>query len=169
MTVRRSVSSSRPGAVRGSGGFTLVELLVAVGLLTLTTGLVGSGIFQSFAVQRSWTDDMRATRDLRHAGSWFAADSFNAQTTDLSDGAPPSGDVTLTWSDPESAPHTSRYHVTGDSLIRTYDGAETVVARRVASAGFSLSANLLTLNLEVEAAGGTESMSHRNYFRMLSP
>ena len=147
----------------------MVELLVAVGILSLTTGLVGSGIFQSFAVQRSWSDDMRAARDLRHAGSWFAADSFNVQATDLTDGAPASDEVTLAWSDPESALHTARYRVTGDSLIRTYDGSDTVLARQVASAAFSLSANLLTLDLEVDVAGGTESMTHRNYLRMLGP
>ena len=167
--MQRSTSSSPRSTASGSGGFTIVELLVAVGILALTTGLVGSGIFQSFAVQRSWSDDMRATRDLRHTGSWFATDSLNAQTTDLADGAPPSGEVTLTWSDAESASHTARYRVTGDSLIRTYDGTDTVVARRVTSATFSLVAGLLILDIAVEAAGGTESMSHRNYLRMLGP
>ena len=167
--MQRSTSSSPRSTASGSGGFTIVELLVAVGILALTSGLVGSGIFQSLAVQRSWSDNMRATRDLRHTGSWFATDSFNAQTTDLADGAPPSGEVMLTWSDAESAFHTARYRVTGDSLIRTYDGADTVVARRVTSAAFSLVADLLILDIAVEAAGGTESMSHRNYLRMLGP
>ena len=153
---------------RASAGFTIVELLVAVGILTMSVGLVGSGMFQALSVERSWSDNVLATKGLRHAGSWFSSDAFNARTTDLFDGAPPSGEVSLSWSDAESSSHTVRYQVSGDNLVRTFDGVETVVARQVTSAAFSLAGQVLTLDLEVEAAqGSTETMSHRSYLRML--
>ena len=60
---------------------------MAVGILTLAMGLVGRGVFQVLSIQRFWRDDVVATRELRHAGSWFAGDALNAEAIDLADGA----------------------------------------------------------------------------------
>ena len=62
-----------------SSGFTLAETLVALSIMGLGMGLVGSGIFQSLVIERVWVDDVMATRDVRHAGSWLAGDAMNAQ------------------------------------------------------------------------------------------
>ena len=52
-TVKRLLEDSR--------GFTLVEVLVAVGLLIIVAGLVSSSTFQILSVQRTWQDDVLAT------------------------------------------------------------------------------------------------------------
>ena len=57
-------------AIYQSQGFTLVEVLVALGILSLAIGLAGSGLFQVFSFQTSFQDKTIATKDLRHAGSW---------------------------------------------------------------------------------------------------
>ena len=152
----------------GSRGFTLVEVLVTVGILTLTLGMVGGGLFQSLSIERSWRDDVLATRELRRAGSWFAGDALNAEATDLIDGGGPVTSVALTWTDETGASHTTAYSISGDNLIRDYDGLQLVVARRVVSLGISQSGGILTLNLVVRAEeGGTESSTLETYLRAL--
>ncbi|MEE9248456.1 MAG: prepilin-type N-terminal cleavage/methylation domain-containing protein [Dehalococcoidia bacterium] len=150
-----------------SPGFTLVEVVVSVGILSLAMGLVVGGLFQALGIQRFWFDDVVATKDLRHASSWFASDALTAESTDLVDGAPPAEPVTLTWIDDNDVPHTVTYSLVGSSLMRDFDGTQITLARRVVSAGFALSGKVLTFDLEVEAdRGGTESVSLQTYLRM---
>lgn len=156
------------GLLCDSTGFTLVEVLVAVGILTLAVGMVGGGVFQSGSVSGSWRSGAIAVKEWRDAQSWFSADALNAETTDLVNGSPLVDAVTLTWTDRDGVPHIVTYSLSGSDLIREYDGVETPVARRAVSVGFSLSGSVLTFDLEVEAGGGaTESTSLQTYLRML--
>lgn len=154
---------------RSSAGVTLVEAVVAIGILTMAVALVGTSIFQSLSIQRYWRDDVIATKEWRHAGSRFATDLFNAETIDLVDGAAPVSAVTFTWVDNAGNSHTATYSLVGDTLIRNVDGFQTTVARGVLSAGFSRNDRLVTFDLEVQAdLGKTESMSLQTYLRMLN-
>jgi prepilin-type N-terminal cleavage/methylation domain-containing protein len=88
--------------VSGPSGFTLVEVLVALGILAVAMGLIGNGFFQVFWFQTSFQDDVVATKDLRHAGSWFAGDALNAKDAVDDTGNPlvcasPATSVTLRW------------------------------------------------------------------------
>ena len=85
-----------------SRGFTLVESLMAVGIMTMMLGLVGGGIFQSLSIEKFWLDDVVATREVRHAESWYAGDAMNAEEVcasgaELAPGATSSGTVMLVW------------------------------------------------------------------------
>ncbi|MBF8268043.1 MAG: hypothetical protein HW388_1551 [Dehalococcoidia bacterium] len=152
----------------GRSGFTLVEVLVAVSILTMAVGMVGSGIFQSLSVQRSWQGKMVATKEWRRAHSWFVGDALNSETTNLVDGAPAADTVTLAWTGSDEVLHTATYRLSESGLVREFDGVETVVARKVVSAAFSLSGKLLTLDLEVETGGeAPESASLKTYLRLL--
>lgn len=149
-------------------GFTLLEVLVIVGIFTVVTGVVGRNVFQALSIQRFWREQVVATKELRHAGSIFAGDAVYAQTTSLVEGAPPVSSVTLDWTDRTGVPHTATYTLSGSILFRQYDGATISVARRVVNAGFSLSGRMLTFDLEVEAErGGTDSISHQVFLRRL--
>ena len=148
-------------AVYGTQGFTLVEVLVALGILSLAIGLAGSGLFQVFSFQTSYQDKVVATKDLRHAGSWFSGDALNAQAAVDGNGEPldcfsASDSVTLSWTDNDGAYHTSTYQDSGDSFQRAYDGRVNTLADHVVtdSVGFLHCGNLLTLELEVEADSG---------------
>ena len=86
--------------IRRSRGFTLVETLIAVSIMTMMLGLVGGGIFQSLSIERFWLDDVVATREVRHAESWFAGDAMNAEEVcaagaELAPGATSIGSVVL--------------------------------------------------------------------------
>ncbi|MBI4339820.1 MAG: prepilin-type N-terminal cleavage/methylation domain-containing protein [Chloroflexi bacterium] len=156
------------GTPKGASGFTLVEVLIAVGVFTTIAALVSSGVFQVLSLQRSWQDNAMATKDWRHSESWFARDALNAQTTDLADGAPPAGSVTLAWVDSSNEAHTAAYSLSGSSLERDLDGVTIEVARRVVSAEFSRSGKVVTLRLEVRAkADTTEVTTLQTYLRML--
>ena len=148
-------------AVYGTQGFTLVEVLVALGILSLAIALAGSGLFQVFSFQTSYQDKVVATKDLRHAGSWFSGDALNAQAAVDGNGEPldclsPSDSVTLSWTGNDGAYHSSTYQVSGDSFKRAYDGRVNTLADHVVtdSVGFLHCGNLLTLELEVEADSG---------------
>ena len=150
-----------------SPGFTLAEMLVGMSIMAVGIGLIGGGIFQALGVERYWFDDVVATKELRHAGSWFAGDAMNAETV-LIDGVPPGSRVTLTWTDSGSVPHTAIYSLSGSNLLRDLDGMQITLARRVVSADFSLSGKVLTFAMEVAAdRGGTESTSLQTYLRRL--
>lgn len=151
-----------------SRGFTLAELLVSVGILGVAVSLIGGGIFQALGISRYWVDDVVATKELRHAASWFSRDALNAQTTDLVDGALPVSSVTINWTDRNGIPHIASYSIVGDRLVRTYDGAGITVARKVVSAGFSRSQKTLKFTLTVNGSrGGTESNDLNVYARIL--
>ena len=86
--------------LRRSRGFTLVETLSAVSIMPMMLGLVGGGIFQSLSIERFWLDDVVATREVRHAESWFAGDAMNAEEVcaagvELAPGATSIGSVVL--------------------------------------------------------------------------
>ena len=152
----------------GQRGLTLVEVLVAVGILTTASGLVGGGVFQVLSVQGPWRAELVATKDLRNAAAWFGGDAANAEATDLLDTAPPVGSVSLSWTDGEGQPHTAYYSVSSGALVRDLDGAQTAVARSVASAQFSLAGRLLTTTIEIDTGGGaTQTQTSQTYLRNL--
>ncbi len=147
-----------------SRGFTLVEAVIALSILSLGVGLIGTTVFQVLAVQRFWQDDMIANKDTRHAASWFAEDALKATGTDLEDGNPASS-VILTL-DTENV----TYSLDGSDLVRELGvgGDRNVVAEEVVSVEFELSGEVLTFTLEVEASrGGTETLTLQNYLRLL--
>ncbi len=53
-------------------GFTLMEVAIATALLSLGISLVGTAVFQVLGAQGNWQDEVVATKDLRHVGSWFS-------------------------------------------------------------------------------------------------
>ena len=113
-------------SLTNSSGFTLVEMLVALSILSAVVGMVGNGFFQVLSIQRFWKDGTVATKDLRHAGSWFAGDALNA--TDVLDAGgvnrltcqpnPPVSQVTLNWTDALGAAQSAKYNHSGTTVVR---------------------------------------------------
>lgn len=151
-----------------SSGAALVELLVTIVIMVSITSLLTTSFSQVSSIRKPWRDELAATKDLRHAGSWLAGDAFNAQTTDLVDGNPSVSSVTLNWTDGGGLPHVSQYTVSGSRLVRDLDGEPIVVARQVVSVGFSISGSVITFDLEVAASDGTtKTTSLKTYLRAL--
>lgn len=164
--------------VVAASGFSLIEVLVALGIISLAVGLAGSGIFQVLSFERFWQDDMAATGDLRRAGSRFAGDALNAedavdslgQRVGCGPGAS-SSTVTLSWTDTTGSPHTATYSLSGGSLIRVFDGNQNKLARRVVanSLEVSLCQRMLIMDLEVKAGRNTtENIRLQTHLRKLT-
>jgi len=160
-----------------SAGFTLIEMAVALSVLSVVVALAGSGIFQIISFERFWREDLVATGELRGAGSRFAGDALNAE--DAKDslgvrvGCPPSessSSVSLSWSDTADGSHSASYRISEGSLVRNYDGKENELARRVVanSLQVSLCQRLLTLDMQVQAGrGAVEDIHLETYMRKL--
>ncbi len=141
-----------------SRGFTLPEVLVSMGILTVVMSTIGIALFQALDTQTGVVDDGLAINELRKGLSWFAKDVKMARSTDMVDGAPAVSSVTFTWTDEfqdAEVDHTSSYALVGDQLVRTYDGNAHTVARRVVSVAFSLSSRTVTAQFEIDAGAGT--------------
>ena len=154
-----------------SSGYTLVEVIVAIGILMAILGLFSGALFQVLSIQRFWRDDVIATKELRHAGSWFSGDALNAETVDLVGCTSPPSCVKLTWADATTSTitHLATYSLSVDNLVRDYDGIQTIVARDVLSADFSLSSKTLTFDLGVKGPKGEAATSTlRSFLRKLN-
>lgn len=169
------------GILRSSEGFTLIELLVSVTIMTVVVGIFGAGMFQVLSIQRFWTDDVKATREVRHAGSWFAGDALNATEVYDAGGSTrltctPSPDVeqiTLAWTDTSAVAHTAVYSIIGTELQRDYDsnGSPLILATGVVadSVSFTLCGNTLRMNVSIEAdRSTTDALDLITYVRKLS-
>ena len=158
---------------RDCGGFTLVEMLVSIGILSIVMATVGTGLFQSLKTQSGVVDDGTAINELRKGLSWFASDVKMAQTSTLIDLDPAVASVTFTWTDQfqdASVPHTSTYAVVGDELIRTYDSNSHAVARDVVSAEFSLNSRSVVVKVTVNSGPGvTRNLSVNTIMRSGPP
>ena len=155
-------------------------MLISVTILTVVTGIFGAAMFQVLSIQRFWTDDVKAVREVRHAGSWFSGDALNATNVLDAGGtrltctpSPPVEQVKLTWRDSSGNDHNSVYSVTGDELRRDFDdtGIELVMASRVVpgSISFTLCGNILRLTMNVLAdRDTTDTLDLLTYMRELS-
>jgi prepilin-type N-terminal cleavage/methylation domain-containing protein len=145
-----------------SNGFTLVEAAVALAILSMGVGLVGTSVFQVLSIQRFWQDDRFATKENRHAASWFAGDALKTTATDLTPGVEAT-QVTLTKDNGAVT-----YSQSGDTLVRQEGSYQNVIARNLVSVTFLLNGEVLTFTTEVEAANGnTETLSLQNYLRLV--
>jgi len=151
----------------GAAGFTLLETVVAMGLLSLAVGMIGPGVFQVLHFEQFWKDRVVATRDLRHAGSRFAGDVLGSKTTNLEDGVPVATvmltthlNYVITYSK-NLENELIRSHFDGDAT--TY---ESRLATRVESVEFLLSGNVVTMTLTVDTVGTeTRTMILRSTLR----
>jgi prepilin-type N-terminal cleavage/methylation domain-containing protein len=149
-------------------GFTLVEMLVGITLLSITMSTIGAGLFRALGTQSSVVDDGLAINELRKGLSWFAGDVKMATSTNLAIGGATSSSVTLSWKDQFNdvdITHTSTYDLVDDRLVRTYTSNATstshTIAHRVISVSFSLNGtSTVVAEVEVDARpGATRTLS----------
>ena len=153
--MKSQLTNSFLGPLLDRSGFTLMEVLVAVTLISTASALVTVSVFQILSFQRTWRDEVIATRDLRHASSLFAGDALKTATSTLVDGASATTTVSLYWTDVSEVTHTATYATSsGDVLQRQLDGSVFEVAKKVVSVGFRRSGNTIIFDLAVTAGDG---------------
>jgi len=129
-------------------GFTMVELLISIGILGIMAPLLAFALFQILTFTERGRAGFEAQADTRNASTWMSQDIMMAQGTDLVVGTP-IGDpdcgtpVGFTWTDyfdDRNTNHEVTYCLDGNDLKRTYDDAELVIARNIASVTFEATA-----------------------------
>lgn len=131
-------------------GMTLLELLPGLALAGLLAALLVTSIYQINKFSSRQSRELAAIGNIQNASHWISADARMAKSTDLAEGSPPASSVTLDWTDlydGASLPHTSTYSLSGDSLLRTYDGNAMPVGRHIQSVGFTVSGRFLTVSI----------------------
>ncbi|MBI4282802.1 MAG: hypothetical protein HY672_04900 [Chloroflexi bacterium] len=137
-------------------GYTLTEVIVAVGIMVAIMSTVGTATFQAVATQDKIVSDGLAINELRKSLSWFSTDMKMAQTTDLTDGGS-AATITISWTDQyqgNGVLHTATYTQVEDRLVRTYDGVSHTVGRGVSSVLFTRSGNTIVTQIEVQVSPG---------------
>ena len=163
--------------LRDSGGFTLFELLIAIGLLTTVLSLVAPSTYKILTIQQSWQDGVETTRQLRHAESVFVRDALNASSSTLSDLAAATETVSFQWKDVNSTTTMATYALVGstapkqltrETLVNGVSLGTIEIARNVVSVGFTRSGKTIHMDLAVKVEdGATTTTSLRTHLRNL--
>jgi len=137
-------------------GFTLVELLVAlaVGSVVLMSafGALNQVVFSTIRTR----SQAIALNDVNFAAARIKEDIRMAMSTGLIDENPiPQSSLTLTWLDyttdtgegTDATLHSCIYTISGTELLRTYDGAMSIVGRNITSIGFTRNGKLITCSI----------------------
>ena len=154
-------------SIRRQDGFTLVEVLIALGIAAMITGALSTAIFQILDRSARGGETVRALNDIQNAGQWLYLDGERAETTDLIENDPPVSSMVLNWV-ADSVSHTASYSISGTELVRDHNGAVTTVARYVSNADFAISNRLITVNL-TSTPGNTGASKDITYNIWLRP
>lgn len=131
-------------------GTTLLELLVALSIVTLIMGGVVALIFQEYRGTNLAKTYVTAAHEIRRAARWISQDTMMAESTNLVEGTESTDNVTLNWierSDFANLPHSSSYYLLDDQLQRNYDGTITTVAQNISMVNFSQTGRLMTVSI----------------------
>ena len=162
-------------ALSGAEGFTLIELVLAVGIgAVLLSGAVLS-IYQVLVTTDHATDQVVALADINSAALAIRNDLLMAMTTDLS--STPQSSANLTWFDYTSSfgtgfqtDYNTVYTLSGKELRRFYNSSTnySIVGRNVTSLSFTQSEKLVTVVISTSNTtrpSGTETLRFTVHLR----
>ena len=134
-------------------GYTLVELIVSVSILTSVASGVTIATFQILSTQNKWRDEALATKDLRAINAVFASHALLAATTTLADQSSASS-TSLIWTDVNGVTSIAKFALVGTAapyvlqrtMTQAFGSATTTVQTELASKVDSLVKSLCRPN-----------------------
>jgi len=150
---------------KDQGGFTLIELMIAIGIAALITGGITAAIMQILTINTRASNHMVAVRQVQQAGKEVSKDALQAQSVNASgtQGFP----LALNWTEwGTNYTHGIIYSLQGTGelkkLQRQHYGNSTldstiIVAEYISSASFVQLSGTVAYNFTVTATVGTES------------
>lgn len=159
-------------ALTHQGGFTLVELLLGVSILTVLVTGMSSGVFRAFRDVDFQRSGLNSLDESRRVIQYITRDLQVATGTNLIDGASQVATVSITSKDPQTGvTHNTVYSLSGQNLVRTVDGVAVNVGRNITAIGFSRSGVLFSVSLTSTTDGNTASAvnSTWNVYQRIAP
>ncbi len=157
-------------------GFTILELLITVGTVTLIAGAIISGIFMVFNISGRSGNHLVVVRQVQNAGYWISLDAQmadNVTTTGLS--SPQL--LQLGWTDWDGSTYLAKYSLQGGKLSRQYfinqnDSGTLVVAESIDANPSQTSANFtagkLILTVTARVGLGARQQSETRIYEITS-
>jgi len=154
---------------RGERGYTLLELIIGIGIMTLTTGAAAGGIYQSMINTEHNSNHMTAVLQVQNAGNKISLDVHRAQIITTVEELSDPDFLFLSWIDAISGDkfevtYTYQEMETGSlrKLMRTYSindaGNQTsLVSRDIDYSGAMTTCNFTDglFNLKITSTIGT--------------
>ncbi len=141
--------------MNGQKGMTMVELLVAIAVTGIIVVFLGTAIYQIITISEYGNDRLTAMHELQNAAHWFNLDGQKAVTASVN------GELLLTISETTSI----TYALVGTELCRTEDDSQTILARNISSADFSIDNRLITMSI-TSSPEGRDSVSENGTYRV---
>lgn len=134
---RRSSSNQR--------GFTLIELMVSVGIMSALGGVIATSSFAMLRAQTDTNANAQVAIEVSKSTRWFSRDVHRAASSDIVDLAPAVSTADFTWFEGGTMT-TCNYSVNGgdNTLERSCNGLTTKVANGISALQFTRSGNLIT-------------------------
>lgn len=153
--------------MRSQFGFTIVELLVALGISGLILPVILTSIWQITRGTTEINNALVVQQDIELASSWFTRDLSLAFSSDVPvEPASPADHMRVDWVDQTgwavtgSEAHYVEYTLAAPLLIRNYDGTTSIVARHVSSIAFSRVGSFITISMTSTSEDQAVSLSY---------
>jgi len=166
----------------GEKGYTLIELIIAITIMTLATGAAGAAIFQIVRGTERNNDHMTVVRQVENAGYWIGRDAQMALSVTTTDNLTLPVFLSLSWTDwdDDGNPiyHSANYSFEDltngvGKLIRTHGSAgtseQTLIAQYIYynpddadnSSNTSYESSVLTVQLTAVLEGIQETREYK--------
>jgi prepilin-type N-terminal cleavage/methylation domain-containing protein len=139
-------------------GMTMVELITAIAITGVIVVFLGMAVYYIITVSERGNDEFTALHEVQNAAYWFIKDGQEAKA------AAGGSQMVLTLADNS----TVTYSLTNTNLKRTVGSLQTILARNISSATFTVNNRLATMSLTsipVGRSGVSESETYMVYLR----
>jgi prepilin-type N-terminal cleavage/methylation domain-containing protein len=139
-------------------GMTLVELITAIAITGVIVVFLGMAVYYIITVSERGNDEFTALHEVQNAAYWFMKDGQEAKA------AVGGSQLVLTLADDS----TVTYSLTGTNLERNAGSLQTILARNITAATFTVNGRLTTMNLTstpIGRSGVSESETYMVYLR----
>jgi len=148
-------------------GYTLVEVIAYLAVTGILMGVLVPFLFNITRGTKDTVDETTSIIQVQIAGTSISRDIKMAADTILADAAAGVLDnLTLQWSNEYQdiyVDHTVQYYLSGEELLRDYDGAVTTVASYISDVEFSRSGSVITVTITAAAGDVPDQIERGTY------
>jgi prepilin-type N-terminal cleavage/methylation domain-containing protein len=145
--------------MKRQAGMTMVELITAIAITGIIVVFLGTAVYHIITVSEYGNDEFTALHEVQNAAYWFIKDGQEAKT------AVGGSQLLLTLADNS----TITYSLTGTNLKRTVGSLQTILARNITKATFTVNNRLATMSLTSTPVGRSAVSENGTYMVYLRP